>query len=118
MIDDRLDIKNIEYGIYSYIMQDFAEYFNNRMSIYKGVVNYLDTITMKHLNNTTTDNIYNEYVEYCKREKISCLTPKSFAKVMTGMCGFTITRTSHRNEKEKRDVQFFYEYGGVTNENS
>lgn len=55
MIDDRLDIKNIEYGIYSYIMQDFAEYFNNRMNIYKGVVNYLDTITMKHLNNTTTE---------------------------------------------------------------
>lgn len=25
---DKLDVKEIEYGIYSYIMQDFAEYFN------------------------------------------------------------------------------------------
>lgn len=112
MIDERLDIKNIEYGIYSYIMQDFAEYFNNRMNVYKGVINYLDTITMKHLNNTTTDDIYNEYVENCKREKISCLNPKSFAKVMTGMCDFTITRTSQRHGKEKREYKTYYEYGG------
>lgn len=112
MIDDKLNIKDIEFGIYSYIMQDFAEYFNNRMNIYKGVVNYLNSITMKHFNNTTTDNIYNEYTKYCEREKISCLTAKSFAKVMTGMCGFTITRTSHRNGKEKREYEFYYEYGG------
>lgn len=114
---DKLDVKDIEYGIYSYIMQDFAEYFNNRMNVYKGVVNYLDTITNHHLITTTTDNIYNEYKTFCERENISCLTPKSFAKVMTGMCGFIITRTSHRNGKdkngkEKRIVEFYYEMGG------
>lgn len=116
-MNDKLDVKEIEFGIYSYIMQDFAEYFNNRMNVYKGVVNYLDTITQKHINNTTTDNIYNEYKAYCEHEKISCLTPKSFARVMTGMCGFTITRTSHRNGKEKREYEFYYEWGGL-NENS
>lgn len=41
-------------------MQDFAEYFNNRMNIYKGVVMYLDTIT------TTTNNIYDEYKTFVK----------------------------------------------------
>ena len=120
---DKIDVKEIEYGIYSYIMQDFAEYFNNRMNVYKGIVNYLDSITNHHLITTTTDNIYNEYVDFCKRSNISCLTPKSFAKVMTGMCGFTITRTSHRNGKDKngkelRKVEFYYEYGGGTNANS
>ena len=46
---DKLDVKEIEFGIYSYIMQDFAEYFNNRMNVYKGVVMYLDNITNHHL---------------------------------------------------------------------
>lgn len=114
---DKLDVKEIEYEIYSYIMQDFAEYFNNRMNVYKGVVNYLDTITNHHLITTTTDNIYEEYKTFCERENISCLTPKSFAKVMTGMCGFIITRTSHRNGKDKngkeiRKFETYYEMGG------
>lgn len=101
-MSNELDIKKIEYGIYSHIMQDFAEYFNNRMNVYSGVTAYLSSITKQHFNDITTDEVYKEYKQYCENNNLVCLKPKSFGRVMNGMCGFETTR------KKVKGVYYYY----------
>lgn len=103
-MNDKLNIKSIEFGIYTYIQNDYAEYFNNRMKVYGGVISYLDSITKKHMDNTTTGDIYLEYVEHCEKNGIDVLKPKSFGKIMNGMCGFETTRT-----KKQGKMYYYYQ---------
>lgn len=99
----KFNVGKIELEIYHNICADFAEYAENRLKVYRGITAFLSSISMENFLNTPSEMVYELYNNFCTKNNIPCLTRKSFAKAMTGLCGFK----SVQHKRNGANIHYF-----------
>ena len=92
MKNDELDMSRIEFNIYTNIVADFSEYYNNRMKVYESVLKYLSSVSRQFFITTDNVKVYEDYKKWCEDNNFTPFKQKSFAKFINS-CGFELVRT-------------------------
>lgn len=94
----KLDISEIENGVYAKICTEFADFCEKKLEIYKTVFGFLKTVTVEDMLSLTTNEIYKKYEVFCKENEFQPLKNTVFSKVIC-KCGFNCFRTTRSGQK-------------------